>query len=143
MNSKSIIAAVAGGVVFFILGYLFYAVLFAGFFAQNVGTATNYMKGMEEVNLLAIFLGHLSAGFLLAIVFGTWGNIRTFVGGAKAGAIFGLLISLSWNLIMYGTTNAMNLTATLVDPIIGAVMLAITGGVVAQLLGRGDSTAAA
>ena len=137
MDSKSIIAAVTGGIVFFILGYLFYAVLFAGFFESNVGSATGYMKEMGDVNLLAIFLGSLAVAILLTIIFGSWANIKTFAAGSKAGAIFGLLVSLSWDLTLYGTTNAYNLTAALVDPIIGAVMVGITGGVIGMMLGRG------
>ena len=137
MDSKSIIAAVTGGVVFFILGYVFYAFLFADFFEANQGSATGYMKEMEEVNLLAIFLGNLAVAVLLTIVFGSWANIRTFAAGAMAGAIFGLLLSLGFDLTMYGTTNAYNLTAALVDPIIGAVMFAIVGGVIGMMLGRG------
>jgi hypothetical protein len=137
MNSRSVIATVVGGVVFFLLGYVFYGLIFADFFAQNVGSATGLAKSPGDMNFIALFLGNLSGAALLTVIFGHWGNIKSFAEGAKAGAIIGLLISLSWDLVMYGTTNAMNLAATLIDPIIGAVMMAIVGGIVAAILGRG------
>lgn len=136
MNSKSIIAAVVGGVAFFILGYLFYVILLGSFFEANSGQVSGYMKDPADANILAIFLGNLAAAVLLTIIFDSWSNIRSFAAGAKAGAIFGLLVSLSFDLVMYGTTNAYNLTATLVDPIVGAITVGITGGVIGMLLGR-------
>ena len=139
MNSKLLVAGVVGGIVAQILGFVFYAFLFADFFASNLGSATGLMKDPADVNIVVILIGHLAIGFLLAIIFGSWANIKTFAEGAKAGAIFGLLIAIGFDFIMYATTNASNLTATLVDPLIGAVMMAITGGVVAMLLGRGET----
>ncbi len=141
MNSKLLIAAAVGGIVAFVLGFVCYALLFADFFASNTGSVTGYMKDPEEINMAIIFVGNLSIGLLLAIIFGSWANIKTFAEGAKAGAIFGLLIAIGFDLIMYATTNAMNLAATLVDPIIGGVMMGITGGVVAMMLGRGETAA--
>jgi len=143
MNNKSIIAAIAGAVLAFILGYLFYGLIFANFFAGHTGTVENYMRPMDDLNLFAILLGELAGATLLTIIFGSWSNIRTFAAGAKAGAIFGLLLSLAYGLVMYGTTNAYDLTATLVDPIIGAVRLGIVGGVIAMLLGRKPASEAA
>ncbi|HUF10507.1 MAG TPA: hypothetical protein VMO47_14400 [Rhodothermales bacterium] len=140
MNSKSIIAAVAGSITAFVLGYIFYGLLFRGFFAEHTGTAENYMRAMDDLNLLAIFLGELAGAILLTIIFGSWGNIKTFAAGAKAGAIFGLLLALAYGLVLYGTTNAYDLTAVMFDPIIQAVRLAIVGGVIAMLLGRGGSS---
>ncbi len=140
MNSKSIVAAVAGAITTFVLGYLFYGLAFAGFFEANAGSATGYAKDVADVSLVAVFVGELCGAFLLTIIFSKWANINTFASGAQAGAIFGLLVSLAFDLTMFGTTNAYNLTATLVDPIIGAVRIAIGGGVIAMMLGRGSKS---
>ncbi|MEX2295381.1 MAG: hypothetical protein WD804_03590, partial [Gemmatimonadota bacterium] len=57
-------------------------------------------------------------------------------GGAKVGAIVGFLMALSYDLTMFGSSNLMNLTATLVDPLISGVHFAVVGGVTAVALGR-------
>jgi hypothetical protein len=139
VKTKSIVAAVVGAIVFFLLGYVFYGILFADFFAQNVGSATGLAKSPEEMNFIALFLGNLAGAVLLTVIFDSWANIKTFSDGARAGAIIGILVALSWDLVLFGTTNAMNLAAALVDPIISAMMMAIVGGIVAALLGRGES----
>lgn len=136
MNRTSIVAALAGAVTSFVLGYIIYGLLFADFFQAHAGTAVNAMKGMDEVSLPAIFLGELCGAALLTIIYGHWASIKTFAAGAKAGAIFGLLISLAFNLTLLGTMNINDLTAVLVDAPLAAIRIAIAGGVVGLLLGR-------
>jgi hypothetical protein len=43
---------------------------------------------------------------------------------------------LGIDLTMYATTNMSNLTATLVDPILGAIVFAVAGAVIAAVTGR-------
>ncbi|MEO5582578.1 MAG: hypothetical protein ABIR66_07785, partial [Saprospiraceae bacterium] len=63
-------------------------------------------------------------------------NIRTFSGGAQAGALIGFLMALSFDFVMLGTSNIMNFTGTLVDILASAIMGALVGGVVGWWLGR-------
>jgi len=49
------LGTVVGGLVLFLLGYLVYGVLFASFFATNVGTATGVTR--EPFNFVALLLG--------------------------------------------------------------------------------------
>ena len=133
MNKNFVVAAAAGGVVLWVLGFLFYGVALMEFFQSNAGSATGVMK--ETPDWLWLTLGQVAAGALLATVLG-WKGVTDPASGAKAGALFGLLMSLAFGLTMFGTANISNLTATLVDPIVAAVMFGAAGVVVGMLLGR-------
>ena len=56
-----------GGLVLFLLGYLVYGVLFASFFATNVGTATGVTR--EPFNFVALLLGQLAFAAILTMIF--------------------------------------------------------------------------
>ena len=133
---KRIMATLAGFVVYFLLGFLLYGILLMDFMAANTGTATNVMRTDADMQWWALIAGNVMQAYLLVYIFGNWANITTFGGGVKAGAIIGFIMSLGFGLNMYGTTNISNLTATLADPFVMAVMMGLTGGVVGWMLGR-------
>ncbi|MEP7321737.1 MAG: hypothetical protein ABI761_07450 [Saprospiraceae bacterium] len=137
MTSKTFIAALIGGVVAFLLGYLIYGMALMNFMAANAGSATGVMKTeMSSTNMIHIFIGNLAGAFLLAYIFDVWANIRTFSGGAQAGALIGFLMALSFDFVMLGTSNIMNFKGTIVDIFASAIMVALVGGVVGWWLGR-------
>ncbi|MEX1257419.1 MAG: hypothetical protein WEG36_07365 [Gemmatimonadota bacterium] len=133
-GNRILVATLAGAIVAFVLGYLIWGLALAGFFESNAGAALNLMK--EPFNLGAIALGQLAGALLLALVIQRWGEGGSAGGGAKVGAIVGFLMALSYDLTMFGSSNLMNLTATLVDPLISGVHFAVVGGVTAVALGR-------
>jgi hypothetical protein len=137
MTAKNrILATLVGFVVLFLLGWLTYGMLLMDFYAANAGSASGVMRAEENMVWWALILGNMFQAYLLVYIFGKWANITTFAAGFQGGAIIGLIIGLAINLSMYGTSNMMNLTATLVDPIVSAVMMGITGGAVGVMLGR-------
>jgi len=129
-------ATLAGFVVFFMLGYLFYGFLLVDFFNANSGSASGVMRADMELVWWALILGNLLQAYLLVYVFGNWAQVSTFGGGFKGGAMIGLIFGLGYDLTMYGTSNIMNLTATLVDPFVVALMMGLSGGVIGWVLGR-------
>ena len=133
---KRILATLAGFVVFFILGWLFYGMLLMNFFASNAGSATGVYRSDTEMVWWALALGNLFHAYLLVYIFGKWANITTFGGGLQTGAVIGLILGYAFDLTMYGTSNISNLTATLVDPLVLAVMSGVAGGVIGVVLGR-------
>lgn len=136
MNVKNLLlSTLAGGVVDFLLSFLFYAVLFDGFFEAQKGTASNVDK--EPMLFGGLILASLVFAFLLAFIFERWANISTFMGGLKGGAIVSFLVCSTFNLIFYSTANLSTLTGTIVDTIIFTVVGALVGGVVATVLGMG------
>ena len=131
-----LLATLVGFVVLFLLGWLVYGMLLMDFYANNAGSATGVMRTEDEFIWWALILGNLFQAYLLVYIFGNWANITTFSDGLKAGAIIGLIMGLAFNLSMYGTSNLMNMTSALVDPLVSAFNMAITGGVVGFMLGR-------
>lgn len=133
---KRILATLAGFVVFFLLGWLFYGMLLMDFYATNSGSATGIMREETDMVWWALIVGNLLQAYLLVYIFGKWANINSFGGGFQAGLIIGLILGFATNLSMYGTMNIINLTVALVDPFVAGVMMAITGGVIGWVLGR-------
>jgi hypothetical protein len=137
MTAKNrVIATLAGTVSLFLLGWIFYGMLLMGFYEQNAGTATGVMRGETDMVWWALILGDMFQAYFLVYVFSKWENISSFGDGFKAGATLGLILSLGFNLVMYATSNMMNLTASLVDCIVGMIMMGITGGVIGMIIGK-------
>ena len=143
MNTKNLLlGGIAGGVVYFLLGWLFYGTLFAGYFHDHQGAATGVERKMEEMVWWALIAGNLIAGFLLSYIFSKAG-VSTLSSGLITGAVIGLLMSCAMDLIMYATTNTISKSAMLADVGISTVMSAIAGAVVGAVMGMGNKTAAA
>lgn len=84
MNSKNfIVGGLVGGIVNFLLGWLFYGNLFAEQLSSNM-----------EPNLVMIFLGCMSVGFFMSYIFNKWAGVNSMNSGLTAGAIFGLFNAL-------------------------------------------------
>jgi hypothetical protein len=140
MNTKKFfIGTLAGGIVFFFLGYLIYGKALADFFSHHTSAAPGSMKQMSEIIWWALILGNLASGALLSYIFLKLGNIGSFGSGAGTGAAIGLFVSLSMDLIRYAVENSFDMTAMIVDVLVGIVMSAIAGGVIGVVLGRGKT----
>ena len=133
MNSKTLVAAVLGGIVLLVMSVLIYGFLLADYFATSVDRA--------EPLILYIGLGELVFGYLIVWVFSQT-DTSTAADGAKAGAILGLLLFLGLNLIMYGVLEISELSTGIVDVLVGTVRFGVAGAVVGWYLGRGDSESA-
>ena len=110
--------------------------LLSDFFQANAGSANGVMRGEAELMWGPLILGHLAMGLLFAIIYGRWASISTFVTGAKAGAILGGLMALTYDMINLGTTHVMSPTGAVVDVVLSAILSAIIGGAVAWFLGK-------
>jgi hypothetical protein len=143
-NNKYLLAAIVGGVVFFILGWVIYGMMLMDFMAQNSGSATGVAKTEAEMDGSAfgsIILSNLASGFLFAAIL-SWANAGSAAAGAKVGALVGLLMAISVDFIMYGTSNIMNLTYVMVDIVVWTIMATIAGAVIGSVLGSGQAKAA-
>ena len=133
---KRVLATLAGTVSMFLLGWILYGMLLMDFFASNMGSASNVMRADEDMIFWALIIGNVFQAYLLVYIFSKWGDIKSFGSGLKAGATIGLILAFGIDLVMYATTNSMNLTGTLVDPFVVMVMMGITGGVIGAMLGK-------
>lgn len=121
---KFIIAGIIGGIVDFMLGGLFYQVIF-----PSIYPPTPDMK-MEYIGM-----GCLTYGFFMSYIFCKWANFSTFVSGAIGGATIGFFYGLSMNFFMY-SNMPMNMQSFAVDVLINVLMSAGVGGVIAFVIGK-------
>ena len=135
-TKKFLIGTLVGGVAYFLLGFIVYAILLEGFFAAHAGTATGVLK-TAEMQFWPLFLGNVGHAALLSYIFVKWANVKTFSAGLSAGAVVGFLMTLGHNLVQYDTTNITDITGTLADVIVYTAMTAAVGGIIGLVLGMG------
>ena len=143
MNSQRfVLAGVAAGIVFFLLGWVVYGMLLKDFMNTNL-YAAGMMKKDEDTIWWSLIVGQLLAGFLLAYVVGK-ANAASAGAGAMVGFVAGLLICLSFDLTMYGVSNFMGtLKGIAADAIVSAVMSAVGGAVAGWVYGMKRAVATA
>lgn len=120
-----IVAGVVGGLVNFLLGWLFYGMLFKDFFPQDD----------SNMRMVFIFLGCLMYGLFIAYIFTKWAGISYAATGAKAGAIIGFFFAVSVNLFMMSSIEP-DYQLLVMDTAISIVMSAIVGAVIAVVNGK-------
>jgi hypothetical protein len=120
MNTKNfIIGGIAGGIINFLGGWVFYGMLFKEQFPPG-----------DNMNLLFVFLGCMTFGFLLSYIFNKWANISSLNGGLMAGAILGLFLGLWGNFFQYSMLAEPNYQLMLLDVGISIALGAITGAAI-------------
>lgn len=134
-TNKILLGGLAGGVAFFLLGWLIYGMVMMDYMMANQNQCA--MRPMENMIWWALIAGNFAWGFAYAFIF-SWANINSFAGGLKAGIIIGLFISISIDLSYFAmSTMFSGLTAVAVDVIAGTVMSGIGGGLIAQVMVMG------
>ena len=133
---KIVIAIVAGGIVYFLLGTLIYVVLLGGFYEANLGSATGVLRELPV--MWALIGSQLGLAALVTWVF-VHAGVKSASDGLKAGAIFGFLFGLAISLDLYSVTNWSNVTVALIEPFVTGVRIAAGGAVIGWVLGMGDS----
>jgi len=140
-SKKFLIGTLAGGIVFFFLGYLVYGVTLASFFMQHSVAPAGSMKSMNDIVWWALILGNFASGALLTYIFLKMGNVNSFGSGARTAFVIGFFLSLSGVLIQFATENTSDRTATLANMIVQTLMTTIAGAIIAALLGMGKKPA--
>ncbi len=130
---KFVLASLAGGVMAFATGFVFYGVLLNDFMEANSGPGL--MKAVPD--WAPLILGELVFAAFLTLILSRWSGIGSFADGAKAGALLGLLLGLGLNLVFYATMNMMEAVVIPVDTLVTAVRVSLSGGAVGAVLGRG------
>jgi hypothetical protein len=125
MNVKNfLVSGIVAGIVNFLLGWVFYGILFKDIYPQN-----------ENMNMLFIFLGCMTSGLFIAYIFTKWAGITNPITGIKAGAVIGLFTSLSMNFFMYSSMSV-NYQNLALDVIITIVISAFMGAAIAFVNGK-------
>ena len=144
MNARVLLAALAGAIVYFLLGWLFYGMILPDFYkahslVQYYYTQDSVSGGIKlekfPPNFVGIFVSGFSYTLALSIIFGNWANIKTLKNGALAGTAIALLFFLSVNLGLWSSMNLIGKQVVIVDTLVNAGMGTIIGGVIAWVLG--------
>lgn len=139
-TKKFLTGTLVGGIAYFFLGYLIYGMALEGFMASHAGTATGVAKSMDEMVWWALIVGNLSWAAMFSYIFVKWANVNSFGAGASAGAIIGLLMALGFDMVMFATSNMMDMTGMLADVAAATVMNALAGGAIGAVLGMGSKS---
>ena len=128
MKTKTfVLAGLIGGVVDWLLGWLFYGIIFADIFPQP----------QEDTNaMLFITLGCLVFGFFISYIFNKWAQITTLMTGAKAGAIIGLFMGLITVLFNMAKQTEIDYQISGLELLISIIMAAAVGAVVGLINGK-------
>lgn len=130
---KLILSAIIGGIVLFILGWVFYVLIFGSFMIENFG---KIMRSPDDYKLWAVIV----ANFLQAL-FLAWIYPKGYKGGspAKEGFMFGidlgLLLSVPFVFYIWAQ-YPVKWQAALVDGVIMLVMTIIAGLVIGLVYGK-------
>jgi len=128
MKTKTfLISGIVGGIVNFLLGWLFYGILFAKVFPQPEESSET---------MLFIFLGCLTFGLFVSYIYNQWAQISTAKTGAKAGAIIGLFTGLFFNLFGLAMQPEQTFELAALDTGISVIMTAIIGAVIGTVNGK-------
>lgn len=143
MNTKTLLAALAGGVTAFLLGWLLFGMLLMGYYESHMMHYEGLMKPMEEMNLGLMFGSNLLFATAIAWI-GQRAGVNTLMGGLVTGATVGLLFYASVDLGFMAMMNYFkDHTIVLVDVLANTAWAAGIGAVVGLVLSRGAKTAAA
>lgn len=125
MNVKNfLIAGIVGGLVDFLLGFLFYGIIFKDIYPET-----------PEMKLEFIFLGCITFGLLMSYLFIKWAGIKNPVTGFTAGASIGFLYGLSTNFFMYSNRPLVTQNF-IIDVVISIIIGAAVGTAVALVNGK-------
>jgi hypothetical protein len=127
MNVKNfLVAGFVGGIVNYLLGWLFWGILFKDSFPTDE----------SQMNMLFIFLGCMTAGFFISYVFIKWASIATATSGAIAGAVFSLFLSLHSNFFQHSMSLTPDYRMMATDIILSVICGIFVGGVVGFVNGK-------
>jgi hypothetical protein len=135
MLTRILAATVAGGIAFFLFGFVIYGLILDNMVMKpNMNAFPGLMN--ETPVWVPLILANLVSALLLAYIFDRWASISTFVGGVQGGAIVWFLTSLSFQLMFVAFMNLHKNYIPVVADVLGSTVLgAICGGVIGQVLG--------
>ena len=136
-TKRLVIGTIAGGVTYFVAGYLIFDLGFGDFYVANRPPGFNRAVPMEW----AVALGSLSLGALLALGVLSRGA-PTIPGGFVTGAVMNFLLWFGVDFTLYGINEGRNLTLAVIDPLLELIRGGIAGVVIAAVLARVPKSAA-
>jgi len=136
MLGRILAATLAGGVAFFVLGFIIYALILDPLVMKPNANPEAVKLMKDPPAWIPLILWNLVTAFLFAYIFEKWATIRTFRGGLSGGAIIYFLIVLGMQLMFAAFMNISSGLIPVIADIIGSTVLgALAGGVIGMVLG--------
>ncbi len=140
---KIIISTIIGAILFFALGYLFYAVMFMDYFSEAYATV---QREMESLRFWALIAANISQALLISIIYSKYFNKggSPLMQGFACGFWLGLYLSVPYVFYTYFGMRINNWQALVLDGVIAGFMVLIVSIVIALIQGKKktESTAA-
>ena len=128
MKTKNfLVSGIVGGIVDFLLGWLFYGIIFVNTFPQPEENSNT---------MIMIFLGCMTFGLFVAYIFTKWAQIATAYTGFKAGVVIGVFMGLFFNFFNLAMNSVATMELAALDVGISIVMTAIIGAAVGAVNGK-------
>ena len=135
-TSKLLKGTIAGGVAFFLLGWVLYGMALDTWYAEHMNGCAQ--RADDAMVWWALIAGNLVYGLFYSLIW-DWAGVNGASAGLNKGAMVGLIMGLSWALMQYSmTTMYGDMTAMAVDVLAGTVMSAIGGAVIGWAMNMGD-----
>lgn len=132
---KLIISTIVGFLVLFLLGWLFYGMLFMNYFAEGY---ENIARSPESMRMWAIIVANLMQALLISLIYSKFFN----KGGSPVGQGFtcgfwlGLLTTVPYIFYMYASMAIANWQVVVVDGFIAGFMTVIASIAIAFVYGE-------
>lgn len=129
-TKQNLLAAFAGSVTLFLLGWIIWGMVFMDFFQEHSNPGIT--KPDAEMNLGVVYAGNLLLAWIMSSLYGKWasGNY-TPISGIKFGSWFGLFVGTGLGLVQMGTSNLMDAEGHVLEAVLELVYHAIVGLVIA------------
>ena len=137
MEMKILRGTIFGGIVYFLMGWLVYGILLMNFLTANMNQCAS--KPAADMAWWAIIASNLVTALFLTL-FLKGSGASGIADGLKTGAIFGILLSLGFDLSSWSmTTMYKNFGSLVADVVISGLVLAIVGMIIVMLWGKEQS----
>ncbi len=130
---RLLMGVVVGGIAMFGLGWLVFELAFGSFYEANSNLPASAVR--DPSILWAGVAGSVALAVLVTFAI-TWAGATSFGSGFKVAAIVGFLVWLGVDLLRYSWVDDLNLTVTLLDPVLEIVRTGLVGGILAIALNR-------
>ncbi len=137
---KLIISTIVVGIVLFLLGGLFFSVLFADYFKTNYSAMG--MRSPDDMKIWAFAVGSVIRAFFLYWIYSIgYKGGSPFMEGLKFGILISLFSAVPMVFFIWGS-SAVKYQPVVVDGVLQMVMLVIGGLLTGLIHGRGSKPAA-
>ncbi len=111
--------------------------LLMDFMKEHSNQASGVFRDEKDMIWWAMVVHTFALGFLLSYIMGK-SNTRSAGSGAGVGAVFGFLMSIAVNLMLYAQLDLWDLTSIAVDVVAMTVASSIVGAVIGWIYGMGS-----